>query len=48
MTATKDYGKLIPKKIVRADGRIVTYWISPEQADIGKKIAYLSLMIPRK
>jgi hypothetical protein len=43
MTATKDYGKLIPKKIVRADGRIVTYWISPEQADIGKKNSLFEL-----
>lgn len=32
----KDYGKLIPEKKVRADGREVTYWVSPEDRNSGK------------
>ncbi len=31
-----NHGRLIPKKIVRADGREATYWTSPEDINQGK------------
>jgi hypothetical protein len=32
----KDYSKLVPEKITRADGSIATYWVSPEDRNEGK------------
>jgi len=31
----KDYGRLIPEKIIRSDGRQETYWVSPEDRNQG-------------
>jgi hypothetical protein len=48
MNAVKDYGKLIPKKIVRSDGKEVTYWVSPDQATVGKKDSLFQFDEPKK
>jgi len=34
--SAKDYGRLMPEKITRADGRVMTYWVSPEDRNQGK------------
>lgn len=40
---SKDYGKLIPEKHTRRDGREVTYWVSPEDRNRGKNKGQVDL-----
>lgn len=36
MAKSKEYGRLVPEKITRADGRSMTYWVAPEDRNEGR------------